>query len=364
MTTGLLQPPAEARLPLVRRSAPGSAWLLPAGAAVVVVLAFMPDLVSAADTSLFVNVFILLTMSTMWNLLAGYAGTISIGQQTFIGLGAYAVLVAAMNGMEPFSAMPVAAFVCGVIALPVSFLVFRMRGGYFAIATWVVASTAELVISSVTALGGGTGKAIPGFSGLSPATYNHITYWAGLAVVVLALGVTYVVLRSRLGVVLSAVRDDEEGARAAGARVMLARRLVFVIAAVGCGAAGALLAVSQLNVQPASAFSVQWSAEMIFVTMIGGMGTVEGPILGTAIYFALQQNLAQHGAWYLIILGTVAVAVAIWAPRGLWGTLTGRVGVELFPVGHHVGDLPPEAPAPAPEAVPAPGPDQPRGSPT
>jgi len=320
----------------IRRSARPSGWLLGLAVAVVFVLSFMPQLVSAADTSTLVNVFVLLTIATMWNLLAGYAGMVSIGQQAFIGVGAYAVLVATLNGMNPFVAIPVGAVVAAAFAFCVSFLVFRTKGGYFAVATWVVAAAAELVISSVTKLGGGTGHPIPGLASLSPTSFSDETYWAAMIVALLALAVTYLLLRSRLGLVLASVRDDEVGARASGARVTSARRIVFMVAALGCGAAGALLAVSQLQVQPASIFSVQFSAEMIFVTMIGGMGTIEGPIIGTVIFFVLQQNLAQQGAWYLIILGSVAVLVAIWLPRGIWGTITGRLRFEFFPVGYFV----------------------------
>ena len=135
----------------------------------------------------------------------------------------------------------------------------------------------------------------------------------------LVLAGVYLILRGGLGLVLTAVRDDETGARSVGARVSAARRFVYVVAAAGCGAAGGLVIISQLNVQPASAFSVQWSAEMIFVTIIGGIGTIEGPIIGTVLFFALQRTLSSHGAWYLIILGLEAIAVAIWARRGLWG---------------------------------------------
>jgi branched-chain amino acid transport system permease protein len=119
-----------------------------------------------------------------------------------------------------------------------------------------------------------------------------------------------------------------------GVRVARTQRLVYLVAALGCGAAGGLLNISQLNVEPTSAFAVQWSAAMIFVTVIGGIGTIEGPILGTAIYFVLQQTLSDYGSWYLIVLGVVAVAVAIWAPRGLWGLLADRIGLRLFPVGY------------------------------
>jgi branched-chain amino acid transport system permease protein len=320
----------------VRRAGGSGALVGAAGVIVVVVLALMPLAVSAADTTLLVNFFVLLTMAVMWNLLAGYAGMVSIGQQAFVGLGAYSVLVLALNGFSPFAAIPVAAVVCALIALPVSLLLFRLSGGYFAIATWVVADTALLVISSITSIGGGTGHPVPGLSSMSPHTFAEATYWAALAVAVVSLALAYALLRSPLGLLMAAVRDDEVSARSAGARVMATRRVVYLVAALGCGAAGALLAVSQLQVQPGSVFSVQWAAEMIFVSMIGGMGTLEGPILGTVIFFVLQQNLAQEGAWYLIIFGAVAVIVAIWAPRGLWGLVRQRTGIELFPVGYRL----------------------------
>jgi branched-chain amino acid transport system permease protein len=107
-----------------------------------------------------------------------------------------------------------------------------------------------------------------------------------------------------------------------------------VVAAIGCGAAGALLIISQLNVVPTSVFGVQWSAEMIFAVLIGGIGTIEGPIVGTVVFFVLQQELAQYNAWYLIALGLVAIAIALWFPRGLWGLADERAHVRLFPVGY------------------------------
>jgi ABC-type branched-subunit amino acid transport system permease subunit len=312
----------------------GGLGLLALGAAVI--LGFMPDLTSQANLATMASFFILLTMATMWNLLAGYAGMVSIGQQAFVGLGGYGVLVLALNGMNPVGAIPIAAIACAAIALPVSLLVFRLRGGYFAIATWVVADTANLVISSISQLGGGTGHPVPGLSGLSPGVFGDTVYWSALAVALAAIAGAYLVMRSRLGLVLSAVRDNEVGATSAGAKVTSARRIVFLVAALGCGAAGALLAVSQLNVQPSGVFTVQWSAEMIFVTLVGGLGTIEGPIIGTVIFFVLQQNLAQYGAWYLIIFGGIAVVVAIWAPRGIWGLVTRKLPFHFFPVGYHV----------------------------
>ena len=318
----------------VTRSRRPVAWTGLAAVAVVAVLGYLPYLVYSGNTDLLVNVFILVTMASMWNLLAGYAGLVSVGQQAFIGFGAYSVLFLAQHQINPFAALPMAALACGVVALPVWWLVSRLRGGYFAIATWVIAAAFPLVIVQFHALGGGTGAPLPGLAGLSPTLLTAYTYWIALAVTVVALAAVYLILRSRLGLVLTAVRDDEIGARSAGARVSSARRFVYLVAAVGCGAAGALVVISQLNVQPASVFSVQWSAEMIFVTIIGGIGTIEGPIVGTILFFALQQTLSSHGAWYLIILGLVAIVVAIWARRGLWGLIADRVHVRLFPVGY------------------------------
>jgi branched-chain amino acid transport system permease protein len=317
----------------VTRSQRNVAWTGAVALIVVVVLAFFPYIVYSGTTAIMVQGFIVLTLASMWNLLAGYAGLVSVGQQAFVGLGAYFVLILALHGLSPFAALPVAAVASGIAALPLWWLVSRLRSGYFAIATWVLAATIMLVIEKFPSIGGGTGLPLPGFAGMAPTLLTAYTYWAGLAVTVLALIGIYLLLRGRLGLVLTAVRDDEIAARSSGARVGLARLLVFVVAGVGCGAAGGVLAISQLQVQPSAVFSVQWTAEMAFAVIIGGLGTIEGPIIGTVVYMVLQQTLASYNAWYLIILGLVAIIVALFARRGLWGLIDERVNIRLFPVG-------------------------------
>ncbi len=332
LITGTSTPPvAGFRVTRSRRSV---AWTGVGALAVVVVLALFPYLVYSGTTTILVQAFIVLTLASMWNLLAGYAGLVSVGQQAFVGLGAYFVLILAIHGASPFAALPVAALGCGVAALPMWWLVSRLRSGYFAIATWVLAATIMLIIEKFSSIGGGTGMPLPGLAGLSPALLTAYTYWAGLAVTVVAMAAIYLLLRGRLGLVLTAIRDDEVAARSSGARVGLARLLVFVVAGAGCGAAGALLAISQLQVQPSAVFSVQWTAEMAFATIIGGLGTIEGPIIGTAVYLVLQQTLASYNAWYLIVLGLVAILVTLFARRGLWGLVDTHLSVRLFPVGY------------------------------
>jgi branched-chain amino acid transport system permease protein len=322
----------------VTRSRRNVAWTGAGALVVVVVLALLPYIVYSGTTAIMVQGFIVLTMASMWNLLAGYAGLVSVGQQAFVGLGAYFVLILAINGTSPFAALPVAVIGSGVAALPLWWLVSRLRSGYFAIATWVLAATVMLIIEKFTSIGGGTGMPLPGFAGMAPTLLTAYTYWAGLAVTVATLAGIYLLLRSRLGLVLTAVRDDEVAARSSGSRVGLARMIVFVVAGAGCGAAGAVLAISQLQVQPSAVFDVNWVAEMAFATIIGGLGTIEGPILGTILYMVLQQTLASYNAWYLIILGLVAITVALFARRGLWGLVDEHLNIRLFPVGYWLRD--------------------------
>jgi branched-chain amino acid transport system permease protein len=318
----------------VTRSRRNVVWTGGGALIIVVVLAFFPYIVYSGTTAILVQAFIVLTLASMWNLLAGYAGLVSVGQQAFVGLGAYFVLILALHGFSPFAALPVAAIASGVAALPLWWLVSRLRSGYFAIATWVLAATIMLIIEKFTSIGGGSGMPLPGFTGMNPTLLTAYTYWAGLAVTVLSLAGIYLLLRGRIGLVLTAVRDDEVAARSSGSRVGLARLLVFVVAGVGCGAAGAVLAISQLQVQPSAVFSIQWTAEMAFATIIGGLGTIEGPIIGTVVYMVLQQTLQSYNAWYLIILGLVAIVIALFARRGLWGLVDDRLNIRLFPVGY------------------------------
>ena len=195
------------------------AWTGLGALVVVVVLALFPYIVYSGTTSIMVQAFIILTLASMWNLLAGYAGLVSVGQQAFVGLGAYFVLILNIHSISMFTALPVAAVGCGVAALPMWWLVSRLRSGYFAIATWVLATTVLLIIEKFPSIGGGTGMSLPHTPNISSAVLEADTYWIGLAVTVLALVAVYLLLRGRLGLVLTAIRDDEVAARSSGARV-------------------------------------------------------------------------------------------------------------------------------------------------
>jgi hypothetical protein len=149
-----------------------------------------------------------------------------------------------------------------------------------------------------------------------------------------ALAAIYLLLRTRLGASLQAIRDDEAAAASVGIRVIRAKRILYILAAVGCGAAGALTLANTLFIQTQAVFGVQWSAYMIFMVLVGGLGTVEGPIVGAIAFFLIQNKFADYGAWYLVGLGASAIVFALFLPRGLWGTVETRFHVRLLPVGY------------------------------
>ena len=137
-------------------------------------------------------------------------------------------------------------------------------------------------------------------------------------------------LRSRYGLALTAIRDNELGARSNGVDVARIKYAVYIAVAFGTAMVGALIFLQKIRISPDTAFSVNdWTAFVIFITVIGGIGRIEGPIIGTVIFFLLRQTLADLGAIYLLILGVVAIAVMLKAPKGLWGLIAGTITAQI-----------------------------------
>jgi ABC-type branched-subunit amino acid transport system permease subunit len=304
--------------------------------AAVVVLATLPYAAGPSVIFELVSMFVLVILASMWNLLAGYGGMMSIGLQAFYGLGGYTLLFLSDHGVSVWPGIFLAALITGVIAVPLSFLAFRLRGGYFAIGTWVISQAIYLIVSQDSGLGGGSGAALTTLSGYDPAQRQADTYWVALAILVLAIGGVFALLRSRLGLGLTAIRDSETAADSLGVRVGFAKRIAFLVAALGCGAAGALTLANTLSIAPSSAFDVTLTAYMIFCVLIGGLGTIEGPIIGAVIFFEIQYNYSSNGVWYLVALGALAIVMAIRVPRGIWGLVSARTRLSLFPVGYQL----------------------------
>jgi branched-chain amino acid transport system permease protein len=329
-------PPTERSFRVVRGTTT-SRIAVAVGLVVIVILALAPQWAEARDLNTLVRLLTLLCLAQMWNLLAGYAGLVSVGQQAFVGIGAYTlVYFGNERDLNIFLCVPLAGVIAAILALPIAGAAFRLRGGYFAIGTWVIAEIVRLVISNVDVVGGGTGTSLTAVIGIDVETRQHVTYWLALAAGAGSVVLVWWLLRSPLGAALRAVKDSEQAAAALGVRVTRAKLLAFVVAAAGCAIAGAIIYLNLLRVQPNAAFSINWTVYMIFIVVIGGIGTIEGPIVGTLLFFALQEWLSDLGTTYLIILGVLAIVVTIKMPNGLWGWFTERTGVSLFPVGRRL----------------------------
>ena len=199
----------------------------------------------------FVEIACYFIFAMMWNLLAGYGGMVSIGQQAFFGFGGYAMLMLGnFAGVNPFVAIPLGALAAGLIAVPVSFVAFRLSGGYFAIGTWVIAEVFRLSFANVSAVGGGSGTSLTALRGIERATRENATYWMALACVVAAIALVYLFLRSKRGLALLAIRDNEVAAESQGIPVSRMKLAVYVVAAFGAGLAGRALLRRQPAHQP------------------------------------------------------------------------------------------------------------------
>ena len=320
-----------------------------AGVGLTALLVALPAFAGRDLLNDLIFVLTMLALAQYWNLLAGYAGLVSVGQQAFVGLGGYLLFALTLHaGLDPLVAILLAGLLAGALALPTALVVFRLSGAYFAIGTWVIAEVYRLVFAQFKQLGGGTGTSLPPFvtndvAGIqwvkalldvrTPAARDIITYWMALALAVATILLVYLILRSRHGLALAAIRNSEVAAESVGVDNFKTKLWVYVVTAAATGMVGALIYLQKARISPDAAFSVlDWTAYVIFIVVIGGIGTIEGPIVGVLVFYVLQTNLAHFGAWYLILLGLFAILVMLFAPRGIWGHLSDRFGLVVFPI--------------------------------
>jgi branched-chain amino acid transport system permease protein len=308
------------------------------GGIIFAMLAAAPWWGGRDDLQLLSEIYAYVALASLWNLLAGYAGLVSIGQQAYVGLGAYTLFaLAILFGVSPLWSIPLAGLIAAGLSIPVALLVFRLRGHYFAIGTWIVAEVFRLTASQISALGGGSGTSLPAAVVIAIAPTRQLRdftmYWIALALAAAVLALIVLLLRSRYGLALKAIRDAELAAACSGVDVYRTKFLVYVVTALATAMLGALIFLQKLRISPDAAFSVNdWTAFVIFITVIGGIGRIEGPIVGTLVFFALRQTLADLGTIYLMMLGLLAIVVMLAAPKGIWGMVVERFGWQLFPL--------------------------------
>ena len=333
----------------VTTQTPTSSIAATIGLSLVVILFALPLFAGRGTIQDMLFILTMLVLAQFWNLLAGYGGLVSIGQQAFVGIGAYTLFgVVILWGLDPVPSILLAGVAALIVAIPTAFFAFRLNGAYFAIGTWVIAEVVRLLVAQWKTLGGGTGTSLPrtatkdmwfvdliqdGLGVRSAAARDILAYWLALTLALATIGGIYWLLRTRRGLALAALRDNIEAAKSVGVDTGQMKWIVFLTSAFGTGVTGGLIYMQKARISPDAAFSVtDWTAYVIFIVVIGGIGTVEGPIIGVLVFFALQSMLADFGSWYLMTLGVLAILIMLVAPRGLWGLFTERTGIHFFPI--------------------------------
>lgn len=307
-------------------------------AVIVVILISAPWWAGRADLRLLSEMLLYLSLACLWNLLAGYAGLVSVGQHAYVGLGGYLLFSLTMFAhAPPLYVIPLVGLIGAFISIPVAAIIFRLKGAYFAIGTWVIAEVFRLTAAQMSSLGGGSGTSLPvsvvKSISSSRSGRDSAIYWCVLAIALIIIVTIVWFLRSRQGSALKAIRDNELAASSLGIKIWRTKFFVYVITAGLTSMVGALIFLQKLRITPDAAFSVNdWTAFVIFIVVIGGIGTLEGPIIGTLLFFLLRESLADLGSTYLMILGAVAIFIMLFAPQGVWGYIRSKFGIELFPL--------------------------------
>lgn len=292
---------------------------------VLLALVLLPRWAGFGTQRLLVEVFTVFAIATAWNLLAGLGGMVVIGQHGFVGVGAYALFYLCNAwGLNPWWSLPLAAAGAALFAALTAWPMFRLQGAHFAVGTWVLAELMRIGALNSETFGAGGGMPLAALREFSRAERNAAVYWAALAVAVAALLLMRSLMRSRVGLALASVRDGEVAARACGVPVARAKFVMWVSAAALTGLAGAVAYMNTLHVTPDASFGLSWTATAIFIAVLGGIGRIEGPFIGTLVFFVLRELGGQWGAWYFIVLGLLAIVTMVAAPGGAWSLVLRR----------------------------------------
>lgn len=298
-------------------------WRLIVPVVLVVVLAIFPIIGIPLAWLLYLFLFfVYMAMANMWNLLAGYTGLTFLGPAALVGLAGYTLVIVTWNDLPFYLGIIGGGVVAAVFAALMAIPTFRMRGIYFAIGTLVVPEVLRNVFYVWKPIpgdfiGGGAGYMIKGIEGLSLTEF----YWLALTIGIVSIIVMRVILRSKLGLGLAAIRDSDRAAASSGVDVFRSKLYAFVIAAFVMGAAGAICFVYQGYIAPVGAFNIRWLMTCLLATVIGGIGTEEGPIVGTIIVVFLHFLLARYGELSLLIQGVILVVIMLLMPGGIVGLI-------------------------------------------
>ena len=297
-------------------------------AAVFMILVLLPLFLDNYALGIFVMIFFWAYVGQSWNVLTGYTGHISLGHALYLGIGAYATTFLAQTfGLTPWVGMFLGGFIAVAIALFLGFLGFRfgLRGVYFVIMTIAFAELARLAVSHIEALGSFTGI----FIDFNPSFYNFQFrgnipyYYISLGFVVASLIAVRILEVSKVGRFIVAIREDEEAAQALGVNTFKYNMIAIAISAFMTSLAGAFYANYIFYLHPNSLFGMSMSIELILRPIIGGLGTLFGPVIGSIILTPLSEISRAYFAkgglegLHLILYGVIAILVVLFMPKGI-----------------------------------------------
>lgn len=306
---------------LVARSGRGGRLALSYGAPVVVgaVLLAITGGLRLAVVNQLTSLLLLAVLALAWNLVSGFGGQFSLGHSIFVGVGGYtAAVVLDLTGLPLWVVLPLAGVLAAVIGVVLAYPMLRLRGPYFAIGTLglTLAILGWMLNWDFT-------RASQGYSIASRASVDLPTlYRIAVVLAVFAFLVVRVIMDSSLGLRLLALRDNEDGALSVGVRRLRALVPTWAISAFLTGMMGAVAALQRGNVTPTSAFSIQFTLDAVIVCVIGGLGTIYGPLIGAVVVFFLRQYTADFAGWATLIEALVVILVVRFFPDGIMGILS------------------------------------------
>ncbi|RPH84895.1 MAG: branched-chain amino acid ABC transporter permease [Candidatus Rokuibacteriota bacterium] len=295
----------------------------------VAVLLALPAVLEAYALTIFILILFYGFLAQAWNILGGYTGQLSVGHAAFVGVGGYTSAVLAANwAITPWLGMFVGAGLAAVLGAIIGYLGFRfgLRGFYFVLLTVAFAEVCRILVSNIDALGGALGLYIT-FTG-NPRQFQfqdqRVYYYIALALMLLATAVAALIERRRFGIYLTSIREDEGACEALGVDTFRYKMLAMVVSSFLTGLGGTFYAFYLFSLQPNTVFGIPLSVEIVIRPIIGGAGTLLGPILGSFILTPLAELSRQyfgqsglHGA-HLIVYGLLLVSVVLFLPQGAY----------------------------------------------
>lgn len=305
-------------------------WKIAALVVLAVVLLALPQLVTSSFAmDIFIRILLFSFIGVAWNLMGGYAKQLSLGHAAYFGLGAYTSTIMQVNyGISPWIGMAAGGVVAAIASLPIGWLCFRLRGPYFAIATIATAQALMLIFLKFRDFAwGAEGTTIPNL-GSSPLMLQFETkasyYYVALGLLALGLFITYRIEQSWVGYYLVAIGEDEDAAEAIGVNAPRIKRDIYMISAFLTALAGTFYVQFIYFIDPATAFNFNISIEAALVAIVGGIGTLWGPVIGTVLLettSALLQSWlgSSTGGIQLTVYALILMAIILWRPTGLMG---------------------------------------------